>query len=80
MQVWCGSEMPEETYGDCKSLLLLFCFSSCLRLVTPVHCLLRRSESAIAVRSLFPIVAFYLATAERIHRDKEIKDIPLKSI
>jgi hypothetical protein len=23
---------------------------------------------------------FYLATAERIHRDKEIKDIPLKSI
>ena len=54
MQVWCGSEMPEETYGDCKSLLLLFCFSSCLRLVTPVHCLLRRSESAIAVRSLLP--------------------------
>jgi hypothetical protein len=80
MQVWCGRDMPEETCGDGNSLLLLFCFSSCVMTcdasplpLTP----LRKGDFETQSLAIRP---FYLAIAERTLRNKQIKDIPFQSI
>jgi len=80
MQVWCGSDMPEETCGDCNSSILLFCFSSrampCDASPLPLA-QLRKRDSGTQSLSIRP---FYLAIAERTLRNKQIKDIPFQSI
>jgi hypothetical protein len=80
MQVWCGSEMPEETFGNSNSLHHLLCFSGCVMTydasplpLTP----LRKGDFETQSLAIRP---FYLAIAERINRDKQIKDIPFQSI
>ena len=80
MQVWCGSDISEESCGDGNSSLPLFCFSICVMScdasplpLTP----LRKGDSDTQSLAIRP---FYLAIAERILRDRQINQIPFKLI